>query len=299
MLPTNRAIDYGYLDPITFNHITSIIRSTLVYNDLIWWQPSEPSILAACEDPETLLHYKEASTGRLFPLQQTNQMWLEYMLLSSIKAGKGINGLYCITESHRDEINGHTRHKDRIINKRFNMFEFELRGGFDKFLEVFTKVLTDLGVKETHIKPISYQYACEMLGKDPDTYILNDDDEVWLNSKVAPCVLLTYFPERTNPFWNMRTNPLTGNAYKCDLIIGGMECAGGAERSTDVAMQEKRFNSLPNYKEKLYSEFGKDRVLAELDYYFSLLTPDAIRSGCGIGLSRLAVGLERYKQQTK
>ncbi len=119
------------------------------------------------------------------------------------------------------------------------MFELEMVGNFEEFLELFIGVLLDLGIKEQHIVQIEYKYACEILGKDPETYILNDDDEVWLNSKVAPCVLLTYFPERTNPFWNMRTNPLTGNAYKCDLILGGMECAGGAERSTDVAMQEQ------------------------------------------------------------
>lgn len=299
MLPSNKQSDYGYIDPVQFNDICSKIRATLQANDLLWWQPSEPSILAACEDPQTLLHYKEQSTDRLFPLQQTNQMWFEYMLLSSIKAGKNIKGLYGITESFRDNENKVKRHEARIMNGRFNMFEFEMVGNFEAFLELFIGVLLDLGIKEQHIKPISYQYACEILGKDPSSYILNDDDEVWLNSRVAPCVLLTYFPERTNPFWNMRTNPLTGNAYKCDLILGGMECAGGAERSTDVAMQERRFNSLPQYKEKLYAEFGKDRVLKELDYYFSLLTPDSIRSGCGIGLSRLAVGLDRYKHQTK
>lgn len=298
MLPTNKAADYGYIDPVTFNRIASIIRSTLEVNDLIWWQPSEPSILAACEDPETLLHYKEQSTARLFPLQQTNQMWLEYALLSSIKDGGSVNGLYCITESYRDEITQDKRHKDRIINKRFNMFEFELRGDFDEYLNLFVKILLNLGIKEDHIKEVEYQDACKIFGKNPGTYILTDEDEVRLNEKIAPCILLTQFPERTNPFWNMRTDIL-GTALKCDLIIGGMECAGGAERSTDVASQERRFNSLPNYKEKLYSEFGKDRVLKELDYYFSLLTPYSVRSGCGIGLSRLAVGLERYKQQTR
>jgi aspartyl/asparaginyl-tRNA synthetase len=136
------------------------------------------------------------------------------------------------------------------------------------------------------------------LNQDPDSYILTDADEVWLNNNIAPCVLLTYFPERTNPFWNMHM--LTdGTAAKCDLILGGMECAGGAERSTNIQQQEYRFHRLPGYKQKLYNEFGQKRVLDELDFYFSLLTPLSIRSGCGIGLSRLAVALERYNKQTK
>ena len=298
MLPTNNVKDYGYISPRTFDRIANIIRHTLQQNDFVWWQPSEPSILAACEDPETLLSYTENSTGREFPLQQTNQMWLEYAILSSIKEMTAISCIYCITESHRDEIHQAKRDPNRIINKRFNMFEFEMVGGFDPFLDVFTDVLLALGIKEDHIKRITYADACELLKQNRETYILTDADEIWLNDTFAPCTLLTHFPERTNPFWNMHMLP-DGTAAKCDLILGGMECAGGAERSTNIQQQEYRFHSLPGYKQKLYNEFGQKRVLDELDFYFSLLTPLSIRSGCGIGLSRLAVALERYKKQTK
>ena len=298
MIPSNNKKDYGYIDPRTFNHIASILRHECEKQDFLWWQPSEPSILAACEDPETLLSYTENSTGRIFPLQQTNQMWLEYALLQSIKDNTYISGLYCITESHRDEVNQKNRHKDRLINKRFNMFEIEMLGDFDMYLHFFTSLLTALGIKDEHIKTVSYYQACQVLNKDPYNYILTDDDEVWLNANIAPCVLLTYFPERTSPFWNMRRLQ-DGTAAKCDLILGGMECAGGAQRSTSISIQQTAFNMLPGYKEKLFADFGKDRVLSELDYYFSLLTPNSVRSGCGIGLSRLAVGLERYKKQVK
>lgn len=298
MLATNKVQDYGYIAPRTFDGIANIIRYTLQQNDFLWWQPSEPSILAACEDPETLLSYTENSTGREFPLQQTNQMWLEYALLSSIKERTAISGLYCITESHRDEIKQYMRAPNRIINKRFNMFEFEMLGGFAPFLDLFTDILIKLGIKEDHIKRITYADACELLKQNRETYILTDADEIWLNDTFAPCVLLTHFPERTNPFWNMHMLP-DDTAAKCDLILGGMECAGGAERSTNIPQQEYRFHSLPGYKQKLYNEFGQKRVLDELDFYFSLLTPLSIRSGCGIGLSRLAVALERYKKQTK
>ena len=298
MIPSNKAKDYGYIDPRTFNHIASILRYECEKQAFLWWQPSEPSILAACEDPETLLSYVENSTGREFPLQQTNQMWLEYALLQSIKDMTAISGLYCLTESHRDEVKQKERHKDRIINKRFNMFEIEMLGDFDIYLEFFKSLLIALGVKDEHIKVVTYYQACKLLKQDQYTYILTDDDEVWLNANIAPCVLLCYFPERTNPFWNMRRLP-DGTAAKCDLILGGMECAGGAQRSTNISMQLAAFNNLPGYKDKLFADFGQDRVLAELDYYFSLLTPHSVRSGCGIGLSRLAVGLERYKQQVK
>lgn len=298
MLPTNKARDYGYIEPKEFDRIAGNIQATCKAAGLLWWQPSEPSILSACEDPETLLYYYELSTARVFPLQQTNQMWLEYALLTGIKERADMPGLYCITESHRDEIKQAQRHKDRIINKRFGMFEIEQQGGMSKFMHLFIDILLSLGVRSSHIDVVSYKKACALLGQDPETYILTDADEVWLNENVSPCVLLCFFPERTNPFWNMHIRT-DGTAAKFDLIIGGMECAGGAERSTDIPLQEKRFYTMPGYKERLYSEFGQDRVLKELDYYFSLLTPLSVRSGCGIGLSRLAVGLQRYKAQIK
>lgn len=296
MLPTNKAKDYGYIEPKEFDRIVSTIQAICKASGLLWWQPSEPSILAACEDPETLLSYYELSTARVFPLQQTNQMWLEYALLSGIRERADMPGLYCLTESYRDEIKQAQRHKDRIINKRFNMFEIEQQGGYQKFIALFIDILIALGVKSSHIEKVSYKKACTLLKQDPESYILTDADEVWLNQNVAPCVLLCFFPERTNPFWNMHMLH-DGTAAKFDLILGGMECAGGAERSTDIPLQEKRFYTMPGYKERLYSEFGQDRVLKELDYYFSLLTPLSVRSGCGIGLSRLAAGLQRYRQQ--
>lgn len=292
MLPTNNPNDYGYISPRDFDELFSLIEDIVRWHDFLIWQPAEPTILAACEDPETLLEYTENSTDRRFPLEQTNQMSFEYELLRSLRENISISGLYAITISNRDEVRKRTA--GRLMHKKFQMFEMEFWGKFENLIMLFYQIVTNTGVKEEHIKVLDYTTALQYL-KKPVTGIITDEDEVWLNENVAPCVFLTHFPERTNPFWNMKRE--NGFALKCDIILGGMECAGGAERETEKEPQLAAFNSLPNYKEKLFFSFGRERVYEELNYYFSLLSPLAVRSGAGFGLSRYSEALRRYKQK--
>lgn len=292
MLPTNKAEDYSYIPPREFNELFTMFSDIVKWHDLLLWKPAEPTILAACEDPETLLEYVENSTGRKFPLEQTDQMSFEYELLNAIKNNIAITGLYGITLSNRDEVR--KRNPNRVMHKKFQMFELGYRGDFNHLLSMFSELVINTGVNPEHIAVIDYVTALQYL-KKPVNAILSDEDEIWLNENVAPCVFLTHFPERTNPFWNMKRKD--GFALKCDIILGGMEVAGGAERETKKEPQLAAFNSLPNYKEKLFFSFGKERVYEELNYYFSLLSPLAIRSGAGIGMSRYHEALKRYKQK--
>ena len=54
------------------------------------------SILAACEDPQTIATYEY--NNNIWPLPQTGQMWLEYELLTN----PDIKGCYCVSTSYRN-----------------------------------------------------------------------------------------------------------------------------------------------------------------------------------------------------
>ena len=56
------------------------------------------SILAACEDPETVATYEY--NGEVWPLPQTGQMWLEYELLKNPEAP----GFFCVSTSYREKV---------------------------------------------------------------------------------------------------------------------------------------------------------------------------------------------------
>ena len=60
-------------------------------------------------------------------------------------------------------------------------------------------------------------------------------------------------------------------AYKCDVIIGGMETIGSAERADDVDEMREQFHTISEggYANLLYSLFGKERVLKELDEFLA------------------------------
>ena len=56
------------------------------------------SILAACEDPQTIATYDYE--GDIWPLPQTGQMWLEYELLKNPEWP----GVFCVSTSFRNEM---------------------------------------------------------------------------------------------------------------------------------------------------------------------------------------------------
>jgi aspartyl/asparaginyl-tRNA synthetase len=103
--------------------------------------------------------------------------------------------------------------------------------------------------------------------------------------------MIKNFPNHTSPFWNMKQNKDGNTAAKIDVILGGMETIGSAERSTDVAEMREMFNTISDggYAELLHDLFGRDRVQAELDEF---LSHDFFpRVGGGIGLTRMISAL--------
>ena len=102
----------------------------------------------------------------------------------------------------------------------------------------------------------------------------------------SPVVFLKNFTKASNPFFNMKQD---GNTYKkCDVLLAPVgETIGCAERSCDI--EEMRYNFLNQsdgqYAQTLYKQFGKERVMQELEEYFeNKFFP---RWGFGLGMMRL------------
>lgn len=229
------------------------------------------SILAACEDPFNIRCYNYL--GQKWPLPQTGQMWLEYELLQN----PGLPGVFCMSTSYREEANP----KPGRHNFIFPMFEFESHGGIDELLKLEKELIEFLGFKMSPSFEIDYEHACERYNTDE----IHSTQEEAIGEDIGPYIMLKNFPERTNPFWNMKR---TGDkANKIDVLLYGMETIGSAERSCDQDEMRNRFLTICDgrYAEKLYEEFSKERVLAELDDFLSLdFFP---RFGAGIGFNRL------------
>lgn len=235
------------------------------------------SILAACEDPTTVATYKYA--GKVWPLPQTGQMWLEYELLTKPQ----LKGVYCITTSYRAEKNPVPgRHK--II---FPMFEFESAGNINDLRKVETELLIYLGFKKENILSKKYE---EVTNKYKVKEISHKEENK-MYSDYSEAVLLEEFPVYTSPFWNMKKNGEYAN--KIDVILAGNETIGSAERSSDTKEMKSQFETISKgkYAAMLYKLFGKARVQKELNEFLSLkFFP---RFGGGIGISRLIDAMKK------
>ena len=105
--------------------------------------------------------------------------------------------------------------------------------------------------------------------------------------------MITDFPEFTSPFWNMSRYDDKDASKKIDVILGGMETIGSAERSTDVDMMRDTFHTITDgeYSKLLFNLFGKDRVEAELEKFLEFdFFP---RVGGGIGMTRMIAALDK------
>ena len=229
------------------------------------------SILAACEDPETVATYEYE--GKVWPLPQTGQMWLEYELLSNPEAP----GFFCVSTSYRAEPNPVEGRHETI----FPMFEFEMKGGVDDLREMEMELCEHLGIPLEQYQIQSYEDWTNQF----NTKELDHDHERTIGRG-----MITEFPEWTSPFWNMARNA-DDTSKKIDVIIGGMETIGSAERSTDKEQMRETFHTISDgqYAELLYKLFGKERVEKELEEFLSFdFFP---RSGGGIGMQRLMSAL--------
>jgi len=230
------------------------------------------SILAACEDPETVATYNYGNN--IWPLPQTGQMWLEYELLSNPKA----EGFFCVSTSYRAEPNPVPGRHETI----FPMFEFEMKGGVKELEEMEIELCQWLGIPLSVGNIRTYDQWC----KDYDTKELDHEHE-----KAISRGMITDFPEWTSPFWNMARNT-DGTSKKIDVILGGMETIGSAERSTDKEQMRDTFYTISDgqYAQLIIDLFGRSRVEKELEDFLSFdFFP---RSGGGIGITRLITALQ-------
>ena len=260
------------IDPKKYNDAVTELRSFfLSKNFLEVHTQNRLSILAACEDPETVATYNYG--GNVWPLPQTGQMWLEYELLKNPDAA----GFFCLSTSYRAEPNPVPGRHETI----FPMFEFEMHGGIDELKIMEIELCKHLDLPRLDVR--TYTEWCDHF----NTKELDHDHEKMIGSG-----MITDFPEWTSPFWNMSRYPEpSGTSKKIDVILGGMETIGSAERSTDREQMRDTFHTISDggYAQLLYDKFGKDRVETELNEFLSFdFFP---RSGGGIGVQRLMSAL--------
>ena len=233
------------------------------------------SILAACEDPRTIITYSLG--GVEYPLPQTGQMWLEIELMKN----KNAQGMFCLGPSYRDEpfiIEG--RHQ-----RLFPMFDFESHGTIDDLRKLESDLLVFLGFEKP--KSVLYEDACERY----DVSTIEAEQEARMMKDVGTAITLERFPFRSNPFFVMKRCS-DGLYNKIDVLLYGMETIGSAERSTNVEEMRELFftTSEGKFAELLFTKFSKERVLKELEDY--LVLPHFPRFGGGIGVTRLARAMQ-------
>ena len=283
----------GLIDPQEYTFVVKSLREFFDSKSFLEVHTQNRlSILAACEDPTTVATYEYQ--GEVWPLPQTGQMWLEYELLTK----PDLEGCYCVSTSYRQEQNPLPGRHDVI----FPMFEFESHGNFEDLIQLENDLCKHLGFKskternmytEDFPGGLYQSVLAKYTGEELDAH---HEEEMY--QEYGDVFFLTKFPESTSPFWNMKISEERGPkdaklAIKCDVIMGGMETIGSAERATDVQEMKEQFYTISDgeYAKLLFNLFGKDRVELEL---FKFLSHDFIpRYGGGIGVTRLISAMKR------
>ena len=268
------------INSIKFNKVINKLRDFFIAKKFIEVHTQNRlSILAACEDPFNVQTFEYS--GKIWPLIQTGQMWLEYEILSK----PDVAGYFCVTTSYRMEPNPVPGRHDII----FPMFEFEFKGNMNELVELQKELLVHLGYNKDNF----YENDYKAIAQEFDTTELEHMHEEKLYTDKSPVAFIKNFPEFTSPFWNMKRNPHDDTSYKVDVILSGMETFGSAEREVDKDVMKAKFESIMegSYKDKLFELFGEERTRAELDEYLELNFIK--RSGCGIGVTRLIKSMEK------
>ena len=266
------------ISPQDFTSTTNRLRT--FFSDLGFLEvhtQNRLSILAACEDPTTVSTFEYS--GEIWPLPQTGQMWLEYELLKN----PDLPGVFCVSTSYRQEQNP-VKNRHELV---FPMFEFESPGNFDDLIKMEEDLCCWLGFRPC-IYPIkkytewAREFGCDELD--------HEHEQMISDSHPTGIGFITDFPYSTSPFWNMKKDGET--AKKCDVIMGGMETIGSAERSSSPHEMKEQFHTISDggYAKLLYDKFGYERVEKELDEFLSYdFFP---RFGGGIGITRLISALK-------
>ena len=241
------------------------------------------SILAACEDPQTISKYNYQD--KVWPLPQTGQMWLEHVLLDN----PDIQGCFTVSTSYRNEPNPVPGRHELI----FPMFEFESKGTMMDLIRMENELLNHIGFKkhpqQSKYPEANYVDIANKYGVDE----LDHDHEMRLEKEFGPVFLLKNFPYHTSPFWNMKKDGDVSS--KVDVILHGVETIGSAERSCDKNEMREQFQTISDgqYAGLLYKQFGKERVDREMDEF---LDRDFFpRYGGGIGVTRMIRAMELSK----
>ena len=246
------------------------------------------SILAACEDPETVSKYDYQ--GNVWPLPQTGQMWLEHVLLEN----PDFEGCFTVSTSYRNEENPVPGRHMRI----FPMFEFESKGDMNDLIKLEKELLEHIGFEKSDIRKTETavyndypegDYRDMMLRYGTDE--LDHADEMQLKEDYGPVFFLKNFPYHTSPFWNMKKEGDT--SAKVDVILHGVETIGSAERSCNKEEMREQFLTISDggYSGLIYDKFSKERVDREMDEF---LDRDFFpRYGGGIGISRMISAMEQ------
>lgn len=273
----------GEKDIIAFSDVVNKMRSFCLAKGFTEVNTQDRlSILAACEDPDTVATYEYQ--GETWPLPQTGQMWLEYELLSKPE----LPGVFCVSTSYRNEPNPIPgRHK--VI---FPMFEFELKGSIEDLERFETELLEYLGFgNQADYFYKKYDELKNYYGVEE----LEAEHEEQMEEDFGPVVFCREFPRYTSPFWNMKKKN-SNYSHKIDVILYGKETIGSAERSTNAGEMREEFHTISNgkYAQKLFDLFGKDRVEKELEEFLSFnFFP---RSGCGIGMTRMIDAVKQIEK---
>ena len=268
------------INPKKFTNTVGLLRSFFLDKGFLEVHTQNRlSILAACEDPFNVATYNYAD--QVWPLPQTGQMWLEHELLSKPDS----KGFFCVSTSYRQEPNAIPGRHDII----FPMFEFEMPGDIDDLKKMEYELCEYLMFS----KPEERTYADWQKHYNLEPTIEMEAEHETKMFEEFGSTMITDFPEMTSPFWNMSRNEGGATSKKIDVILGGMETIGSAERSCDVAMMRDTFHTIANgeYSELLYKLFSKERVEAELEKFLEFdFFP---RVGGGIGMTRMISALDK------
>ena len=267
---------------VVFHHLITRLRDFFLSLDFVEVHTQDRlSILAACEDPQTIATFEYL--GEIWPLPQTGQMWLEYELLCN----PTLKGVFCLSTSYRQEPNPIPGRHETI----FPMLEFEAPGTVEDLRCLEEKLCTFLGLgSQEDFVHLMYDHACY---RYQTAEITEKEEHLFLQNE-GFVVFLEFFPQKTMPFWNMKQEG--DYAQKIDVIINGVETIGSAERSTNKEEMRHNFFTISHgeYAALLYSTFGRERVNKELEEFLQFdFFP---RFGGGIGLRRLMKGIEVWQE---
>ena len=167
------------------------------------------------------------------------------------------------------------------------MFEFEMPGDIVDLKKMEYELVDYLGFD----RPIEKTYEAWQKHYKVDGELEAEHEIAMYND--FSTAMITDFPEMTSPFWNMSRYPGETESKKIDVILGGMETIGSAERSTNKDQMRDTFHTITDgaYSNLLYDLFGKERVEAELEEFLEFdFFP---RVGGGIGMTRMIAALDK------